>query len=104
MGLEPGAEMSMVRGQNPNTTGSSLISQTSSLLPLSATHTSPIFFTQPPAILASRSNEILTAVVQGARKEEPSAEVQTAAIQALLNSLEFIRDNFDREVGLARRS
>ncbi|WVR04463.1 hypothetical protein IAU60_001466 [Kwoniella sp. DSM 27419] len=50
-----------------------------------------------PEILAARSNEILTAVVQGARKEEPSAEVQVAAIQALLNSLEFIRDNFERE-------
>lgn len=50
-----------------------------------------------PAILATRSNEILTAVVQGARKEETSAEVQGAAIQALYNSLEFIRDNFERE-------
>ncbi|TYJ54307.1 hypothetical protein B9479_005066 [Cryptococcus floricola] len=50
-----------------------------------------------PQILAARSNEILTAVVQGARKEEPSADVQHAAIQALYNSLEFIRDNFERE-------
>lgn len=37
-------------------------------------------------------------MVQGARKEETSAEVQQAAIHALYNSLEFIRDNFDREV------
>ncbi|CAE6515837.1 unnamed protein product [Rhizoctonia solani] len=51
----------------------------------------------PPSSLSSRSNEILTAVVQGARREEPSAEVQSAAITALLNSLEFIRDNFERE-------
>ncbi|CAE7136761.1 unnamed protein product [Rhizoctonia solani] len=51
----------------------------------------------PPSSLSSRSNEILTAVVQGARREEPSAEVQGAAITALLNSLEFIRDNFERE-------
>ncbi|WWD22145.1 hypothetical protein CI109_106634 [Kwoniella shandongensis] len=50
-----------------------------------------------PEILAARSNEILTAVVQGARKEEPSHEVQHAAIAALLNSLEFVRDNFERE-------
>ncbi|XAO21794.1 hypothetical protein I312_100550 [Cryptococcus bacillisporus CA1280] len=50
-----------------------------------------------PDILAAKSNEILTAVVQGARKEEPSHEVQHAAIQALYNSLEFIRDNFERE-------
>jgi importin subunit beta-1 len=53
---------------------------------------------QSPEILAAKSNEILTAVVQGARKEEPSLEVQAAAIHALYNSLEFIRDNFEREV------
>ncbi|EED77518.1 predicted protein, partial [Postia placenta Mad-698-R] len=51
-----------------------------------------------PEILALRSNEILTAVIHGARKEEPSPEVQLAAIHALLNSLEFVRENFDREV------
>lgn len=45
-----------------------------------------------------RSNEILTAVIHGARKEEPSADVQLAAITALLNSLEFVRENFEREV------
>ncbi|KAF9813282.1 hypothetical protein IEO21_05666 [Rhodonia placenta] len=50
-----------------------------------------------PEILALRSNEILTAVIHGARKEEPSPEVQLAAIHALLNSLEFVRENFDRE-------
>lgn len=47
-----------------------------------------------------RSNEILTAVIHGARKEEPSAEVQLAAIHALFNSLEFVRENFEREVGI----
>ncbi|KAF5391964.1 hypothetical protein D9757_003286 [Collybiopsis confluens] len=50
-----------------------------------------------PDILALRSNEILTAVIHGARKEETSSDVQLAAIHALFNSLEFIRDNFDRE-------
>ncbi|KAI0717699.1 ARM repeat-containing protein [Cerioporus squamosus] len=50
-----------------------------------------------PDILSMRSNEILTAVIHGARKEEPSQEVQFAAIHALLNSLEFVRENFDRE-------
>ncbi|ESK93922.1 karyopherin kap95 [Moniliophthora roreri MCA 2997] len=50
-----------------------------------------------PEILALRSNEILTAVIHGARKEEPSQDVQLAAIHALYNSLEFVRDNFDRE-------
>ncbi|KAJ7222479.1 armadillo-type protein [Mycena pura] len=50
-----------------------------------------------PEILTLRSNEILTAVIHGARKEEPSAEVQLSAIHALYNSLEFVRDNFERE-------
>ncbi|KAG1810303.1 karyopherin Kap95 [Suillus fuscotomentosus] len=50
-----------------------------------------------PEVLALRSNEILTAVIHGARKEEPSSEVQLAAVHALFNSLEFVRDNFDRE-------
>ncbi|EIM80114.1 karyopherin Kap95 [Stereum hirsutum FP-91666 SS1] len=50
-----------------------------------------------PDVLAVRANEILTAVVHGARKDEPSPEVQLAAIQALYNSLSFIRDNFERE-------
>ncbi|EPQ55831.1 ARM repeat-containing protein [Gloeophyllum trabeum ATCC 11539] len=48
-------------------------------------------------VLAARSNEILTAVIHGARKEEPSPEVQHAAVRALYNSLEFVRDNFERE-------
>ncbi|KAL1688004.1 armadillo-type protein [Schizophyllum commune] len=50
-----------------------------------------------PEILSLRANEILTAVIHGARKEEPSPEVQLAAIHALFNSLEFVRDNFERE-------
>ncbi|KAG8860622.1 karyopherin beta [Serendipita sp. 411] len=50
-----------------------------------------------PEILKLRSNEILTAVVQGARRDEPSPEVQLAAMKALYNCLEFIKENFDRE-------
>ncbi len=53
---------------------------------------------QSPEILKLRSNEILTAVVQGARRDEPSSEVQLAAMKALYNCLEFIKENFDREV------
>ena len=53
---------------------------------------------QKPETLALRSNEILTAVIHGARKEEPSPEVQLAAIHSLFNSLEFVRENFEREV------
>ncbi|KAF8841836.1 ARM repeat-containing protein [Paxillus ammoniavirescens] len=50
-----------------------------------------------PEILSLRSNEILTAVIHGARKDEPSTDVQLAAVHALYNSLEFVRENFDRE-------
>lgn len=57
---------------------------------------------QEPDIVASRSNEILTAVVQGARKEETNTEVQVVSMNALYNSLEFIRDNFEREVNYSQ--
>ncbi|KAI0277890.1 karyopherin Kap95 [Russula aff. rugulosa BPL654] len=50
-----------------------------------------------PEVLTVRADEILTAVVHGARKEEPSTDVQLAAMQALYNSLSFIRENFERE-------
>lgn len=50
-----------------------------------------------PVVLASQSNDILTAVVQGARKEEPNQDVRLAAIKALINSLDFIKENFERE-------
>ncbi|KAJ7643036.1 armadillo-type protein [Mycena polygramma] len=43
-------------------------------------------------------DEILTAVIHAARKDEPSQEVQLAVIHTLYNSLEFVRDNFEREV------
>lgn len=46
-------------------------------------------------ILRGQANEILTSVVQGMRKEEPSARVRLAATKALLNSLEFTKANFD---------
>ena len=47
--------------------------------------------------LAQHSNAILTAVVQGARKEETNPEVRNAAITALSDSLEFVRTNFENE-------
>ncbi|KAG9882650.1 ARM repeat-containing protein, partial [Aureobasidium melanogenum] len=47
--------------------------------------------------LSQHSNAILTAVVQGARKEEPNADVRNAAITALGDSLEFVRTNFENE-------
>lgn len=47
--------------------------------------------------LVQHSNAILTAVVQGARKEEANLEVRLAAIDALGNSLEFVDSNFKNE-------
>lgn len=47
--------------------------------------------------LVQHSNAILTAVVQGARKEESNKDVRLAAINSLSDSLEFVRTNFDNE-------
>ncbi|KAH8907835.1 ARM repeat-containing protein [Coniochaeta sp. PMI_546] len=47
--------------------------------------------------LVSHSNAILTAVVQGARKEEQNNDVRLAAITALGDSLEFVGNNFKHE-------
>ena len=51
-------------------------------------------------MLARQSNEILTAIVHGMKKDEPSDYVRLAATNALLNSLEFTKANFDNEVCL----
>ncbi|KAJ3087378.1 karyopherin beta, partial [Physocladia obscura] len=50
-----------------------------------------------PTVLQDVSNSILTAVVQGARKEEANQKVRLAALKALLNSLEFVKKNFEHE-------
>ena len=47
--------------------------------------------------LVSHSNAILTAVVQGARKEETNFDVRLAAVNSLSDSLEFVRTNFENE-------
>ena len=47
--------------------------------------------------LVGQSNAILTAVVQGARKEEQDSEVRLAALTALSDATEFIRTNFENE-------
>lgn len=49
------------------------------------------------AALVEQSNAILTAVVQGARKEEDNLEIRLAAITALGDSLEFVGNNFKHE-------
>uniref|UniRef100_A0A671R5K7 Importin subunit beta-1-like n=1 Tax=Sinocyclocheilus anshuiensis TaxID=1608454 RepID=A0A671R5K7_9TELE len=50
-----------------------------------------------PEHLQDNANQILTAIIQGMRKEEPSNNVKLAATNALLNSLEFTKANFDKE-------
>lgn len=50
-----------------------------------------------PEILQTQSNEILTAIVHGMKKEETSNHVRNAATNALLNSLEFTKANFDKD-------
>ncbi|KAF3818633.1 hypothetical protein GH733_012050 [Mirounga leonina] len=50
-----------------------------------------------PKQLQDKSKEILTAIIQGMKKEEPSNNVKSAATNALLNSLEFTKANFDKE-------
>ena len=44
------------------------------------------------------SNDILTAIVHGMKRDEPSPHVRLAATNALLNSLEFTRANFETDV------
>uniref|UniRef100_A0A665X4V0 Importin N-terminal domain-containing protein n=1 Tax=Echeneis naucrates TaxID=173247 RepID=A0A665X4V0_ECHNA len=53
-----------------------------------------------PEQLQENANQILTAIIQGMRKEEPSNNVKLAATNALLNSLEFTKANFDKEVSV----
>ncbi|XP_055682052.1 importin subunit beta isoform X1 [Lutzomyia longipalpis] len=47
-------------------------------------------------VLEMQSNHILTAIIHGMRKAEPSNHVRLAATNALYNSLEFTRANFDQ--------
>lgn len=48
-------------------------------------------------IVSSYSNGILIAIVQGAQSSESSIIVRKTALNALINSLEFIESNFSRE-------
>ena len=47
--------------------------------------------------LTTHSNAILTALVQGARKEETNPDVRVAALSALSDAVEFVRSNFENE-------
>lgn len=48
-------------------------------------------------VLVQQSNAILTAIIHGMRSSEPSNHVRLAATEALLNSLEFTKANFEKE-------
>ncbi|KAJ7351917.1 Importin subunit beta-1 [Desmophyllum pertusum] len=50
-----------------------------------------------PEHLVDQSHKILTAIVAGMKKEEPNIQIRLAATIALLNSLEFTKQNFERE-------
>ena len=50
-----------------------------------------------PEAIATQSNNILTAIVHGMKRDEPNDHVRLAATTALLNSLEFTRQNFERD-------
>ncbi|KAL1963583.1 hypothetical protein VTN77DRAFT_8028 [Rasamsonia byssochlamydoides] len=47
--------------------------------------------------LAAHSNAILTAVVQGARRDEPNNDVRNSALQALADATDFIGSNMGNE-------
>lgn len=49
-----------------------------------------------PEILA-QSNGILVSIVQGAQSDEPSTKIRLTALNALANSLEFIKLNFEHD-------
>merc|ERR1719431_2117908 len=49
-----------------------------------------------PLFMQESANEILTAIVHGMRRDEQSTQVKLASTNALLNSLEFTRANFER--------
>ncbi|KAK3266547.1 hypothetical protein CYMTET_24835 [Cymbomonas tetramitiformis] len=51
----------------------------------------------PDSMKQEQVDRILTAVAQGGRAEEPSAEVRCAGFKALLNSLDFAAHNFENE-------
>jgi len=50
-----------------------------------------------PRCMEDSANEILTAIVHGMRRDEASNQVKLASTNALLNSLEFTRANFEKD-------
>ena len=65
-------------------------------------HTSSRPVPQDPEALTAHSNAILTAVVQGMRADMPSGaansfQVRLKATQAMYNTMEFVKQNFENE-------
>ena len=58
---------------------------------------------QDHSCLEAKSNEILTAIVHGMKRDEPSSHVRLAATNALFNSLEFTRANFEKDVSSVQK-
>jgi importin subunit beta-1 len=50
-----------------------------------------------PQVIQDKSNQILTAVVQGMRADEKNTEVKLSAAKALDNALEFAKANFENQ-------
>jgi len=51
---------------------------------------------EDPKVLSAQSNQILTAVCQGIKS--PKTELTLSACKAMLNALEFVKSNFEKEV------
>lgn len=60
-----------------------------------------LWLIQDSDVLVPQSNVILTALVYGMRKEETNDNVRLAATTAMLNSLEFTKNNFQNDVRIA---
>jgi len=89
-GLWPGLLSTLV--QNVTNAGSSEIMKEATLQAIGY-----ICQDVEPRCLEESANEILTAIVHGMRRDETSHNVKLASTNALLNSLEFTRSNFDKE-------
>ena len=57
-----------------------------------------IVFWKDTKHLSAHANELLTAIVQGLHNEEKNSHVKLAAANAMLNSIEFSKANFDETV------
>jgi len=51
-----------------------------------------------PAVIQHQSNQILTAVIEGMKKESGNIDIILAATNALCNALEFVQTNFQQKV------